>query len=118
MKLFTRVTLFGGLDVDGFFHTGDLGYRVQGDYLCVSGRKKDLIIRGGHNIYPAKIEALASRHEAIDKVVALPAPDERLGEKVCLAVTFRAGQTVEAEAPMRRSTSADGRSDPSYPSAA
>ena len=50
------------------------------------------------SIYPAKIEALASRHEAIDKVVALPAPDERLGEKVCLAVTFRAGQTVEAEA--------------------
>jgi acyl-CoA synthetase len=82
----------------GWFMTGDIGWMDAQGYIRVTGRKKDLIIRGGHNIYPARIEALASRHEAIDKVVALPAPDERLGEKVCLAVTLRSGQTLDAEA--------------------
>ena len=82
----------------GWFLTGDLGWIDERGCLHVTGRKKDIIVRGGHKIYPARIEALASRHAAIDKVVALPAPDERLGEKVCLAVTLRSGQTLDAEA--------------------
>jgi acyl-CoA synthetase len=45
-----------------------------------------LIIRGGHNIYPAHIEALALRHDEVEKVAVFPVPDERLGERACIAV--------------------------------
>ena len=47
---------------------------------------KDLIIRGGHNIYPAEIEALALRHAAVARCAAFPVADERLGERVCIAI--------------------------------
>ncbi len=74
---------------DGWFLTGDLGWIDDAGYLRVTGRKKALIIRGGHNIYPARIEQLASRHPMIDKVAAFAVPDERLGEKICLALVPR-----------------------------
>jgi acyl-CoA synthetase len=54
--------------------------------LKIEGRLKDLIIRGGHNIYPSRIEALAVSHAGIAKAAAFAVPDERLGEKVCLAI--------------------------------
>lgn len=71
---------------DGWFLSGDLGSMDADGNLRVEGRLKDLIIRGGHNIYPSQIEALAIRHPAIEKCAAIPVPDERLGEKVCLSV--------------------------------
>jgi acyl-CoA synthetase len=61
------------------------------------GRKKDLIIRGGHNIHPARIEDLAHRHPAVLKAAAFGVPDERLGEKVCLSVVLRPGGVVDAQ---------------------
>ena len=70
----------------GWFMTGDLGSLDDGGNLRIVGRKKDLIIRGGHNIYPARIEELATRHENVAKATAFPVADDRLGEKVCLAV--------------------------------
>lgn len=79
----------------GWFMTGDLGVVDQDDRLKVTGRKKDLIIRGGHNIYPARIEHLASRHPDVDKVSAVPVPDERLGERVCLVVQPRQGAAID-----------------------
>jgi acyl-CoA synthetase len=79
----------------GWFMTGDLGWVDAAGFLRIVGRKKDLIIRGGHNIYPARIEALAMRHPAIDKVAAFPVPDARLGEKVCLAVIPRRGAQID-----------------------
>lgn len=81
----------------GWFMTGDLGWVDQNGYLRITGRKKDIIIRGGHNIYPAKIETLAMQHPAVDKAVAFAIPDERLGEKVCLAVVRRTGQMLSDE---------------------
>ncbi len=76
---------------DGWFLSGDLG-RIDGDgNLEVTGRLKDIIIRGGHNIHPAKIEDIAVAHPAIAKAAAFPAPDERLGEKVCLAIMVADG---------------------------
>jgi acyl-CoA synthetase (AMP-forming)/AMP-acid ligase II len=80
----------------GWFLTGDLGWLDENGYLRIAGRKKDLIIRGGHNIYPARIEALAMQHQAIDNAVAFPVSDERLGERVCLAVLLKNGQQLDA----------------------
>jgi acyl-CoA synthetase (AMP-forming)/AMP-acid ligase II len=77
--------------------TGDLGCLDSAGYLRVTGRAKDLIIRGGHNIHPARIEALAMRHAAIERAAAFPVADSRLGEKVCLAVMFRAGRQASAQ---------------------
>ena len=71
---------------DGWFMTGDIGSLDEDGYLHIKSRIKDVIIRGGHNIYPARIEQLAARHPDVDKVAAVPFPDERLGEKVCLVV--------------------------------
>ncbi len=70
----------------GWFLSGDLGSLDAHGNLKIEGRLKDLIIRGGHNIYPAEIEALALRHTRVDKAAAFPVADERLGEKVCLAI--------------------------------
>jgi acyl-CoA synthetase len=82
---------------NGWFLTGDLGWVDGNGYLRITGRKKDVIIRGGHNIYPAKIEALAATHDAVQRVAAVPMPDQRLGERVCLAVMLRPGKSVKAQ---------------------
>jgi acyl-CoA synthetase len=82
----------------GWFLTGDLGSLDENGFLRITGRKKDLIIRGGHNIYPARIEAMATSYAGVDKAVAFPVPDARLGEKVCLAVVPRAGETIDSAA--------------------
>jgi acyl-CoA synthetase (AMP-forming)/AMP-acid ligase II len=79
----------------GWFMTGDLGRLDANGYLKITGRKKEVIIRGGHNIYPARIEALAMRNPAIERVAAVPVRDARLGEKVCIAVMYRAGQHLD-----------------------
>lgn len=83
---------------DGWFLSGDLGTLDERGCLRIVGRKKDLIIRGGHNIHPARIEDLAHRHPAVAKAAAFGVPDERLGEKVCLALVVREGEHVGAEA--------------------
>lgn len=83
-------------NASGWFMSGDLGrFDAHGDIQIV-GRKKDLIIRGGHNIYPARIEDLAHRHPKVKKAAAFPVPDERLGEKVCLAI-IADGQAPSAD---------------------
>jgi acyl-CoA synthetase len=83
---------------DGWFLSGDLGTLDERGCLRIAGRKKDLIIRGGHNIYPARIEDLAHKHAAVQKAAAFSVPDARLGEKVCLAVICREGERVSGEA--------------------
>ncbi len=70
----------------GYLMSGDLGSFDRDGNLRIEGRLKDLIIRGGHNIHPARIEALALTHPAVAKAAAFGVPDDRLGEKVCLAV--------------------------------
>ena len=74
---------------DGWFMTGDLARLDQQDNLQIAGRKKDLIIRGGHNIYPVRIEDYTMRHAGVAKAAVFPVSDERLGERVCLAVIPR-----------------------------
>jgi acyl-CoA synthetase (AMP-forming)/AMP-acid ligase II len=84
-------------NADGWFMTGDLGALDANGYLRITGRKKDVIIRGGRNIHPARIEALAMQHEAVARAAAFPVSDPRLGEKVCLAVEFHSGRAATAE---------------------
>jgi acyl-CoA synthetase (AMP-forming)/AMP-acid ligase II len=86
---------------DGWFMTGDLGWVDENGYLRITGRKKDVIIRGGHNIYPLRIEALAAKHDAVQRVAAVPVPDRRLGERVCLAVMFKPGKAASPEEILR-----------------
>ena len=71
--------------------SGDLGRFDADGCLEIVGRKKDLIIRGGHNIHPARIEDLAMRHPAVARCAAFAVADERLGEKVCLSVICHEG---------------------------
>jgi acyl-CoA synthetase (AMP-forming)/AMP-acid ligase II len=78
----------------GWFMTGDLGTLDANGYLRIAGRSKDIIIRGGHNIHPARIEELATRHPSVQRAAAVPVKDQRLGEKVCLAVVTRPGKSV------------------------
>ena len=71
---------------DGWFMSGDLGRFDHRGCLQITGRAKDLIIRGGHNIFPAGIETLALKHPGVAKAAAFGIADERLGERVCLAI--------------------------------
>lgn len=71
---------------DGWFLSGDLGSLDDKGNLWIEGRLKDLIIRGGHNIYPSRIESLALTHDAVLQAAVFAVADERLGERVCLAV--------------------------------
>lgn len=70
----------------GWFMSGDLGMLDKKGNLRIEGRLKDLIIRGGHNIYPTHIEALALRNPGVGRCAAFPVADERLGERVCIAI--------------------------------
>jgi acyl-CoA synthetase len=81
---------------EGWFMTGDLARVDARGNLQIAGRKKDLIIRGGHNIYPVRIEDFTMRHPAVAKAAAFAVSDERLGERVCLAVIARANGALDA----------------------
>jgi acyl-CoA synthetase len=85
-------------NAQGWFMTGDLGWLDADGYLHIVGRQKEMIIRGGRNIYPARIEALALRHDAVGMAAVFPVADPRLGERVCLAVVPRNNAPLEPEA--------------------
>jgi acyl-CoA synthetase len=82
----------------GWFMSGDLGRLDANGNLEIVGRKKDLIIRGGHNIHPSRIEELAMRHKSVARCAAFAVGDERLGEKVCLSVICHEGNSADAAA--------------------
>jgi acyl-CoA synthetase len=82
-------------NIHGWFMSGDLGVLDEKGCLQIVGRKKDLIIRGGHNIHPARIEEFAMRHPLVERAAAYPVADDRLGEKVCLSVILREGRSLD-----------------------
>jgi acyl-CoA synthetase len=92
-------------NASGWFMSGDLGWVDEAGYLRVTGRKKDVIIRGGHKIFPARIEQLAMTHPGVAHAAVLPVADERLGEKVCLVVST-SGARVAADDVLRHLDSA------------
>ena len=84
-----------GTDADGWFDTGDLARLDEQGYVRITGRSKDVIIRGGENIPVVEIEALLYRHPAVAMAAVVAYPDERLGERACAVVVPKAGQTID-----------------------
>ncbi|MEV5201876.1 long-chain fatty acid--CoA ligase [Streptomyces sp. NPDC053720] len=83
--------------VDGWFRTGDLGVRDEDGFLSIVDRKKDLVIRGGFNIYPREVEEVLIRHPAISEVAVIGVPDETRGEEICAVVVLRGGTETVTE---------------------
>ena len=88
------------IDDAGWLHTGDLGRLDDDDYLAVTGRLCDMIIRGGENVYPAEVEAFYYEHPDVTEIAVFGVADERLGEEVAAWIKRRPGASddVDAEA--------------------
>ncbi len=82
---------------DGWFHTGDLAKIDEDGYFFIVDRKKDLIIRGGYNVYPREVEEALYEHESVAEVAVIGIPDDDLGEEVGAAVALKSGEKVSAE---------------------
>jgi long-chain acyl-CoA synthetase len=78
----------------GWFHTGDLGYVDEQGYFFIVDRKKEMIIRGGFNVYPREIEEVIYAHPAVAEAAIIGIPDERLGEEVKAVVALKPGATA------------------------
>ncbi|MGW4293620.1 long-chain-fatty-acid--CoA ligase [Micromonospora chersina] len=72
--------------VDGWFRSGDLGRKDADGFITIVDRKKDMIIRGGFNVYPREVEEVLARHPAVGQVAVIGVPDPRHGEEVCAVV--------------------------------
>ena len=78
---------------DGWLHTGDLGYMDEDGFVFVTGRLKELIIKGGENIAPREIDDALYKHPAVLDAAAVGIPDKDYGEEILACVTLRPGQT-------------------------
>jgi cyclohexanecarboxylate-CoA ligase len=85
---------YNAFDADEWFDTGDLARMDADGYIRITGRLKDVIIRGGENIPVVEIENLLYRHPAIREVAIVGTPDARLGERACAFVTLRSGEAL------------------------
>jgi long-chain acyl-CoA synthetase len=81
----------------GWFHTGDIGVLDEDGYLSIVDRKKDMILRGGFNVYPRELEEVIMTHAAVSLVAVVGVPDDRLGEEVKAFVVRTPGATVTGE---------------------
>jgi long-chain acyl-CoA synthetase len=82
----------------GWFHTGDIGVFDEDGYLAIVDRKKDLILRGGMNVYPREVEEVLMTHPAIALAAVIGVPDNRLGEEIRAYVVLKPGASVTADA--------------------
>jgi acyl-CoA synthetase (AMP-forming)/AMP-acid ligase II len=82
----------------GVYHTGDLGVQEPDGTLYIRGRRSELILRGGANVYPAEVERVLAAHPAVAECAVFGVPDARLGERVVAVVVPRAGERASAEA--------------------
>ncbi len=80
------------IDDDGWLHSGDLAVMRADGYLNIVGRVKDMIIRGGENIYPAEVEAFLMRHPKIAEAQIIGVPDQFMGEEVCAVIRVKPGE--------------------------
>ena len=85
------------LDDDGWFRTGDMGKRDEDGYYFIVDRKKEMIIRGGYNVYPREIEEVLYEHPAVAEAAVIGVPDDKMGEEVGAAVVLKEGKEVDAD---------------------
>jgi fatty-acyl-CoA synthase len=85
------------IDAARWMHTGDLAVMDEAGYLNIAGRIKDMVIRGGENIYPREVEEFLYTHPAIGDVQVIGVPDARFGEELCAWVKLRPGTSLTEE---------------------
>tara|TARA_B100000676_G_scaffold302064_1_gene350190 strand:+ start:2018 stop:3742 length:1725 start_codon:yes stop_codon:yes gene_type:complete len=85
------------IDLDGWMHSGDLAVIDKDGYGNITGRVKDMVVRGGENIYPAEVENYLFRHPAIQEVQVFGVPDMKLGEEICAWIVLTSGKTATEE---------------------
>ena len=85
------------IDADGWLHSGDIAMRRPDGYYLITGRLKDMIIRGGENIYPREIEEFIFTHEAVEDVQVIGVPDKRYGEEIMACIILKKGYEITEE---------------------
>lgn len=85
------------IDKGGWLHTGDLAIRLPNGYYKITGRLKDMVIRGGENIYPREIEEFLFTHPAVEQVSVVGVPDPKYGEELCAWIKLKAGHALSTE---------------------
>jgi fatty-acyl-CoA synthase len=85
------------IDAEGWLHTGDVGLMREDGYIHLTGRAKDMIIRGGENVYPREVEEFLYAHPKVAEVQVVGIPDERLGEVVVAWIRLKAEETSTEE---------------------
>jgi fatty-acyl-CoA synthase len=85
------------IDEQGWMHTGDLATMDAEGYVNIVGRIKDMVIRGGENVYPREIEEFLYRHPAVSDVQVIGVPDQKYGEELCAWIVVKNGAVVSAE---------------------
>ncbi|HET6548484.1 MAG TPA: long-chain fatty acid--CoA ligase, partial [Solirubrobacter sp.] len=85
------------LDADGWFRSGDMAYMDDDGYFFIVDRKKDMIIRGGYNVYPREIEEVLYEHPAVSEAAVVAVPDDKMGEEVGAAVVLKEGEEADAD---------------------
>ncbi len=86
------------IDEDGWMHTGDLGVIDNEGYCKITGRVKDMVIRGGENIYPREVEEFLYTHAEVQDAQVFGIPDEKYGEELCAWIKLKDGAAVDADA--------------------
>ncbi|UGA38744.1 AMP-binding protein [Chromobacterium haemolyticum] len=85
------------IDAAGWMRTGDLAEMDADGYVNIVGRVKDMVIRGGENIYPREVEEFLYRHPKIQDVQVIGVPDDRFGEELCAWIRLRDGESASAD---------------------
>ncbi len=86
------------IDEEGWLHSGDLAVRLENGYYKITGRIKDMVIRGGENVYPREIEEFLFTHPEIEQSAVVGVPDEKYGEELCAWVKLKSGATLDEDA--------------------